>query len=284
MKLVIGFLFSSLITFSQAVTSSLLWEIKGLKQKNSAFIFGTMHLMDDSHFYFPKKLEKIILNVETVCLEINDIQRTQLNPNLLFLNEGSFLAKLRESAMDSICNWASAKLLMNREQFTTNFSKAKPFLLFQLILQSELPANLQSQELAIEKLLQTKKNKQTIGLETVEDQLALFDDLPFESQTNLIMTEIAAESDVLINFTNLQENYLEQNVEKIHDLLLKENTDSIFNIRFIDERNLSWVKKMIPMISSQSTLFAVGAGHLGGENGILNLLRKEGFTLTPISL
>lgn len=284
MKLVVGFLFISLITFSQAVTSSLLWEIKGPKQKNSAFIFGTMHLMDDSHFYFPKKLEKIILNVETVCLEVSDIQGTQLNPNLLFLNEGSFLAKLSESAMDSICNWASAKLLMNKEQFITNFSKAKPFLLFQLILQSELPANLQSQELAIEKLLQTKKNKQTIGLETVESQLALFDDLPFESQVNLIMTEIAAESDVLINFTNLQENYLEQNVEKIHDLLLKENTDPIFNVRFIDERNVSWVKKMIPMIYSQSILFAVGAGHLGGENGVLNLLRKEGYTLTPISL
>lgn len=284
MKLVVAFLFISLITFSQAVTSSLLWEIKGPKQKNSAFIFGTMHLMDDSHFYFPKKLEKIILNVETVCLEINDIQRTQLNPDLLFLNEGSFLAKLSESAMDSICNWASAKLLMNKEQFITNFSKAKPFLLFQLILQSELPANLQSQELAIEKLLQTKKNKQTIGLETVESQLALFDDLPFESQVNLIMTEIAAESDVLINFTHLQENYLEQNVGKIHDLLLTENTDPIFNVRFIDERNVSWVKKMIPMISSQSILFAVGAGHLGGKNGVLNLLRKEGFTLTPISL
>lgn len=284
MKLVVAFLFISFITFSQAVNSSLLWEIKGPKQKNSAFIFGTMHLMDDSHFYFPKKLEKIILNVETVCLEVSDIQGTQLNPDLLFQNEGSFLAKLSESAMDSICNWASAKLLMNREQFTTNFSKAKPFLLFQLILQSELPANLQSQELAIEKLLQTKKNKQTIGLETVQSQLALFDDLPFESQVNLIMTEIAAESDVLINFTNLQGNYLEQNVEKIHDLLLKENTDSIFNVRFIDERNVSWVKKMIPMISSQSILFAVGAGHLGGESGVLNLLRKEGYTLTPISL
>jgi uncharacterized protein YbaP (TraB family) len=73
-------------------------------------------------------------------------------------------------------------------------------------------------------------------------------------------------------------------VEKIHDLLLKENTDPIFNVRFIDERNVTWVKKMIPMISSQSILFALGAGHLGGENGVLNLLRKEGYTLTPISL
>ena len=284
MKVLFAFLFFSLISYAQSTASSLLWEIKGPQQTKSSYIFGTMHLMDDSHFYFPKKLEKIILNVETVCLEINDIQHTQLNPELLFLNEGGFLAQLSELAMDSICNWANEKLLMNREQFTANFSKAKPFLIYQLILQSELPANLQSQELAIEKLLLSKKKKQTIGLETVESQLALFDDLPFESQVNLIMTEIAAESDVLINFTNLQENYLEQNVEKIHDLLLKENTDPIFNVRFIDERNVTWVKKMIPMISSQSILFAVGAGHLGGENGVLNLLRKEGYTLTPISL
>jgi uncharacterized protein YbaP (TraB family) len=284
MKLVVGFLFISLITFSQAVTSSLLWEIKGPMQKNSAFIFGTMHLMDDSHFYFPKKLEKLISTVDAVCLEIGDVQHTLINPELLMLKEGSFLTKLSETQIDSLCSWAKIQLLMEKDQFIANFSKAKPFLIFQLILQNELPGYLQSQEIKIEEILTAKKKKTTVGLETIESQLALFDSIPIKSQVNLIMTELADLSKVLTNFKLTQENYLEQNVEKIHDLLLKENTDPIFNVRFIDERNVTWVKKMIPMISSQSILFALGAGHLGGENGVLNLLRKEGYTLTPISL
>jgi uncharacterized protein YbaP (TraB family) len=38
------------------------------------------------------------------------------------------------------------------------------------------------------------------------------------------------------------------------------------------------------LTANQSILFAVGAGHLGGDNGVLKLLEKEGFTITPIQL
>ena len=47
-------------------------------------------------------------------------------------------------------------------------------------------------------------------------------------------------------------------------------------------RNRSWVQQMEPIMQEKSTLFAVGAGHLGGENGVLDLLRKKGYNLRPI--
>jgi uncharacterized protein len=284
MKFLIVFVFLSFLSFSQSNTSSLLWEIKGPKQEKASYIFGTMHLMDDAHFYFPKKLEKLVSTVDAVCLEIADVRHTLINPDLLILKEGSFLTKLSEMQMDTLCSWAKIQLLMDKDQFISNFSKAKPFLIYQLILQNELPDHLQSQEIKIEEILATKKKKMTLGLETIESQLALFDSIPTVSQINLIMTELAELSKVLTNFNLTQENYLLQDVDKIHEELMKDIQDPYFNLKFIDERNAAWVKKIMPLTGNQTVLFAVGAGHLGGKNGLLNLLRKQGYSVKPMSL
>ena len=133
-------------------------------------------------------------------------------------------------------------------------------------------------------MLATKKKKTTIGLETIESQLTLFDSLPVNSQINLIMTELADVSNVLTNFKLTQENYLMQDVDKIHEELMKDIQDPYFNFKFIDERNASWIEKIKKLTANQSILFAVGAGHLGGEKGVLKLLEKEGFTISPIQL
>ena len=133
-------------------------------------------------------------------------------------------------------------------------------------------------------MLEDKKKQKTIGLETVESQLALFDSLPISSQINLIMTELADLDNVEAHFNRLQENYLQNDVEAIHDVLMKELIDPYFNLKFIDQRNVAWVKKIMPLTANQSVLFAVGAGHLGGENGLLNLLRKQGYSVKPIPL
>lgn len=284
MKFLVISVFLSFFSFAQSNTSSLLWEIQGPQQEKASYIFGTMHLMDKQHFYFPKKLEKIILEVDIVCLEIEDILHTSLNPELLFLREGSFITQLEQQKLDSLTNWAAKNLLMNKEQFIINFSKAKPFLIYQLILQNELPSKLQSQEAKIETFLEDKKKQKTIGLETVESQLALFDSLPMSSQITLIMTELADLENVEAHFNRLQENYLQNDVEAIHDALMKDIQDPYFNLKFIDERNASWVEKIMPMTAIQTVLFAVGSGHLGGENGLLSLLRKQGYSVKPIPL
>ena len=284
MKFLVVSIFLSFLSFAQSNTSSLLWEIQGPQQEKASYIFGTMHLMDDAHFYFPKKLEKLVSTVDAVCLEIGDVQHTLINPDLLMLKEGSFLTKLSVIQMDTLCSWAKIQLLMDKDQFISNFSKAKPFLIYQLILQSELPDHLQSQEIKIEEILATKKKKMTLGLETIESQLALFDSIPAVSQVNLIMTELAELSKVLTKFKLTQENYLLQDVNKIHEELTKEIQDPYFNLKFIDERNAAWVKKIMPLTANQSVLFAVGAGHLGGENGLLNLLKNQGYSVKPIQL
>ena len=48
------------------------------------------------------------------------------------------------------------------------------------------------------------------------------------------------------------------------------------------KRNKNWIPKIGEMATAKSTFFAVGAGHLPGKNGVINLLKAAGYTLTPI--
>ena len=50
------------------------------------------------------------------------------------------------------------------------------------------------------------------------------------------------------------------------------------------KRNKNWIPKIEQLIQQKTCFIAVGAGHLAGENGILELLRKQGFTVEPISI
>jgi len=57
---------------------------------------------------------------------------------------------------------------------------------------------------------------------------------------------------------------------------------SSFTDILLYHRNSNWVKKLIPLMPDKSLLISAGAGHLPGEKGVINLLRKEGYILTPV--
>jgi uncharacterized protein len=55
-----------------------------------------------------------------------------------------------------------------------------------------------------------------------------------------------------------------------------------FENEMLYKRNLAWIPEIKKLITEKSTFIAVGAGHLGGENGVLQLLKNEGYTINVI--
>ncbi|MEE0974926.1 MAG: TraB/GumN family protein, partial [Muribaculaceae bacterium] len=53
--------------------------------------------------------------------------------------------------------------------------------------------------------------------------------------------------------------------------------------RLVDNRNKAWVNTITDIIADKSTIVCVGALHLPGDNGLINLLRGQGYTVTPIT-
>ena len=161
---------------AQIEKKSLLWEIRNPSNNQISYLFGTMHIMDEESFFLPKKLLLLLAKSEALCMEINSLNNAELSPNKLILEKGSFQDFFSKKEQDTIHQWAREELLMEVEQFDENFKQAKPFLVLQFILQNSLPENTKSQESELEKQA-IQKDIPLLGLETIDQQLKLFDDL-----------------------------------------------------------------------------------------------------------
>lgn len=280
------FLFVLLTNYatSQVEKNALLWEVKLKDGKTTSYLYGTMHLMDAKLFYFPKKLEKLLLKSDVLCMEIANINDPDLSPDALFLTDESLSDYFNTEQMDSIYHWAEKALLMNKEQFDTNFNKAKPFLLMQFLLQSSLPENSKSYEKEFENL--AIKNKiATTGLESVTEQLNLFTSFSKNDQTEMVMSSLRDEAKAKSSFEQMQQIYLTQNLDNLYAFMKKESDSPIANSRvFLENRNQNWIPQMEKMMENKSVFFALGAAHLAGLEGVIELLIKKGYTLTPIKL
>jgi uncharacterized protein YbaP (TraB family) len=284
LRLVFLFVLLTNYATSQVEKNALLWEVKSKDGKTTSYLYGTMHLMDAKLFYFPKKLEKLLLKSDVLCMEIANINDPDLSPDALFMTDESLPDYFNSEQMDSIYRWAEKALLMNKEQFLTNFNKAKPFLLMQFLLQSSLPENSRSYEKEFENL--AFKNKiATSGLESVTEQLNLFTSFSKNEQTEMVMSSLREEAEAKNSFEQMQQIYLTQNLDNLYSFMKKESDSPIANSRvFLENRNQNWIPQMEKMMESKSVFFAVGAAHLAGPEGVIELLIKKGYTLTPIKL
>ena len=77
--------------------------------------------------------------------------------------------------------------------------------------------------------------------------------------------------------------YKKQDLKKLEDLMVETDAGMAgFTDLLLYHRNQNWVKKLKSLMLEKSLVIAVGAGHLPGEKGVINLLRKEGYTVTPV--
>jgi uncharacterized protein YbaP (TraB family) len=129
-----------------------------------------------------------------------------------------------------------------------------------------------------------KDSKPIFGLETVQFQASVFDSIPYQRQAKDLVKMIdssgnASDSSDL----QLMEVYRKQDLNKMQEMTVNEEGMGDFIDLLLYSRNASWVRKMPDIMKGKSTLFAVGAGHLGGEKGVISLLRKVGYTVRPVT-
>ncbi len=267
---------------SQVKKNSLLWEITSPNSNQKSYLFGTMHIMDEESFFLPKKIQSYLRSSTALCMEIDAVSSANLSPSQLTLEKGSFNDFFSEKERDSIHLWARDKLLMNAQQFDENFEKAKPFLVLQFILQNSLPENPKAQELKLEELAK-KKNLRILGLETIDQQIKLFDNLSTFDQKTMLMDALRNQEKAKEEFKELQVLYLSQNLDSLHSFISKDN--SLPNSRvFLEERNIRWIPFIKEMIKTQKVFIAVGAAHLPGPEGLIELLISEGYELKAVKL
>ena len=86
------------------------------------------------------------------------------------------------------------------------------------------------------------------------------------------------------NFAKLLSIYKDENITAMLDIMNDDNYSSVaeYQDELLDNRNINWIPKIKEHAEKQATFFGVGAGHLAGENGVINLLRQAGYTVTAV--
>ena len=273
---------------SNAKFNSVLWEVSS-DTTRSAYLFGTMHLMREDAFFFPKKIKKLLLKSDVLVMELNSEIFDPSIIDLMLLEEGELFDFFSDEQQDSILNFATDNLSISEQLFHANFSKIKPVVISQMFAmisntkEDSTAQNIKSHEAELN-LLAKMDSIPIIGFETAKEQITLFDDLPKEVQTEMVMEQVRG-VDNIGEFILLTELYKSQNVDSMYYFI--HNSDSYFSDyeeEFLSKRNRSWIQKIKEIVSKQSAFIAVGAGHLGGPNGLIRLLQQEGYRVKPIQL
>jgi uncharacterized protein YbaP (TraB family) len=219
---------------------------------------------------------------EQIALEIDmdDPQMTKKMMSLASYKDGKTIQNfMSDSDYSRLSIFFKDSLGMNLKML----ERFKPVLLYSFILTKMLSCDIKSYEIEFVKEAQ-KQKKEVVGLETVEFQMEVFDKMSNEDLAKLLMDFVNDFSKSKNEFAEMVKNYKQQDTEKLLSDF-KNNSSSVFNgymADFLDKRNANWIDKISAISKEKSTFYAVGAGHLGGEKGVLNLLKLAGFTVKPI--
>lgn len=262
-----------------AKSSTLLWKI----EKNGtpvSYAFGTMHLIAEEYYYFPKTLKYLITNSDKVILEIGEKPGLLETMKLMRSNGENIFDYFSLEQKDSLYQFIDTVLNKNPEKIENSFGNLKPMMLQQFLSTAAFPEKWESYEADIYKL-QSKAKAPYIGLETMEEQISILGAKSMEENVKEVMLTIRNIDSLKKEFVKLSQLHRAGNLEEL-DEMINAGDESFDLDELLYKRNLNWIPKIDSIISKESAFIAVGAGHLGGEKGILALLRKEGYTLTPL--
>ena len=76
--------------------------------------------------------------------------------------------------------------------------------------------------------------------------------------------------------------YRKKDLDSLNKMINLDDSISDYEDLLLNNRNKKWIPEIIQQAKLEPTFFAVGAGHLAGEKGVINLLIKQGYTVSPV--
>jgi uncharacterized protein len=263
------------------VEKALLWEISGQGLKQPSYLYGTIHAACADQVVLSNPLRKAFNQSSQLYLEV-DLD----DPNMM-------INSLRGSTLKSgasLKNYLNTNDYIKANQFfQKNISLSldslitvKPIILSALIYPTLLNCKPVSWENTFVTLAHAQK-KNVLGLETIQAQFDAIDSIPPKVQAEQMMETIKDLSGAKKELTVLLNAYKNQDISQIRQLISQSpGMKPEYDAAIIDNRNRAWIPTILKAAKTKPTFFGVGAGHLGGKQGVIALLRQAGYVVTPV--
>lgn len=276
----IGVLFASL-TDSLSQEKALLYEISGKELAQPSYLFGTFHLLCKSDFILSDSLKNKFQKSEQLVLELD-----MDDPNMMMAMMKGIKMKgdttLKNLFSDSDYAYLNQYFSDSLKMSLKMMERIKPFMLYSLMIPSLLDCPVVAFEMELTSLAK-KQNKEILGLESFEFQMGVFDAISYNKQAEYLLGSIKDSKSSKLELQKLLKVYLSKDIHELEkaigdsDKMFKDFEDIL-----LKKRNEDWLSKIMDFAIQKPTFFAVGAGHLAGNNGIINLLKKQGYGVKAI--
>lgn len=278
---------------SKAVNNanSLLWKVSKTGVKDS-YVFGTIHLICEKDYFWTNAMEQALKASEKVCFELDLDDPGMMMEAAMGMMGGMGADSKSDKETKGIKELLTPAEYARYQTFLKDTLKLEGMML----AASEMIGPSMVQMLAMTKAVDCDEpvsyeqnimakaqadDKEILGLERVKDQMALLTGMDADTTSATILKMVDSFEVMRQGFRDMVKVYRNQDLAGLSKLM--DNQTDLGDLKpFLDDRNKKWINTMSSMMTKDKMFFAVGAGHLNGPNGVLQLLRDAGYTVSPI--
>ena len=271
----------------------LLWRVSGNNCYESSYLFGTLHLETANFIDSVPGLNEAINNVDVIYGEIGKGEMTSTKTMMQLAKESAAPA---DSTIDKLLNKEDYNLVDSViKSYMFGFGLKELRLLKPAVLTAQLnvmqmqkyfPKNLDPANM-LDMAIQRRGEalgKHVDGLETVDAQTKALFGASLVEQAEELVDFCRKDREFNTYSKQLCDAYRAQDLAAIEAIVFNKEygMDDSDMERLSYERNRSWMDKITQTMPVQRALIAVGAAHLVGKDGLINLLREQGYTVEPV--
>ena len=276
------------ISEAQHDQNSILWEISGNGLEKSSYLFGIINFLPKNEFSVSKNVRRAMEESKVFITKtpINRPSRNKFSKADRIPNDGWINDYLTDDELIQLRLLMLKDLDVTEHDYHFFYSRLQPVILVTAttLLYLDLDDNVVFSEDLLAKTAKKSKLKfKSLG--TVEDEIAAFEQFPMQDQVEALKYTINNFNEHIEDYNQLVRYYSnEQDLDKIHEEILKAtNRSEKFQEVYYYSRNKLWTGKIHDLISMDPAFIVIGAAHLSGERGLIQLLRAKGYTMNPIS-
>lgn len=264
---------------------SLLWEISGNGLTESSYLYGTIHIIGSNDYLMPQAVEEAFAQTELLALEIDMDDPGMMRAMMggMMMEGDTTLTDLLspedyQLARDFLLDSADVPEIAIKQ-----IEKMMPFLALSTIYPKMIDGEMRSYEQEFMNMAKARE-LEIVGVESIEAQLGTIAQIPYQAQASMLMEyvrDFAGQKALMADMIDL---YRKQDIEGLLALMDESEGGNVgdFEEILLENRNRNWIPVMGKLAKQQPTFFAVGAGHLAGKTGVIQLLRDAGYTVKPV--
>lgn len=260
----------------------LLWEVR-VDGRAPSYLLGTIHSEDPRVTRLPEAVAQAFADAERLVLEIDlNAEALQTLGTAMLSRDGSSLKSrlgeaLFQRTAQAMAEYGIPDIVLDR---------MKPWAVAVTLMMPKTQTGLFLDRLLYEQAI--AEGKTVAGLETAAEQMAVFDSLSMAEQIEMLTDAVAHQDESRELLEAMTRAYLARDlveIQRLSDDALGRSSPQLverLNRTLVVERNHRMVERMQPQLEAGHAFIAIGALHLPGREGILNLLAQRGYALRAL--